>query len=87
MATDTTIDLRPRSAGEVLDDAWRLALAEAPLLLALSGLFAVPAAVALLLLLTRPAPESPLDRAILPALVALLIPLTGVGSAACQRCG
>src|SRR5579885_1996261 len=85
MATDPTIDLRPRTAGEVLDDAWRLALAEAPLLLALSGLFAVPAAVALLLLLTRPAPESMLGRCVLPALAALLVPLTGLGSGACQE--
>jgi hypothetical protein len=85
MATDTTIDLRPRTAGEVLDDAWRLALAEAPLLLALSGLFAVPAAIALLLLLTRPAPESTLGRCVLPALAALLVPLTGLGSGACQE--
>jgi hypothetical protein len=85
MATNPTIDLRPRTAGEVLDDAWRLALAEAPLLLALSGLFAVPAAAALLLLLTQPAPDSSLGRYVLPALTALLLPLTGLGSAACQE--
>jgi hypothetical protein len=85
MTTQPTIDLRPRTAGEVLDDAWRLALAEAPLLLALSGLFAVPAAIALLLLLTRPTPLSTLDRCLLPALAALLLPLTGLGSAACQE--
>jgi hypothetical protein len=84
MATDPTIDLRPRSAGEVLDDAWRLALAEAPLLLALSGLFAVPAAAALLLLLTQPVAASP-GRYALPALTALLLPLTGLGSGACQE--
>src|SRR5262249_53008946 len=54
-------------------------------LLALSGLFAVPAAVALLMLLTRPTPESPLARCALPALAALLLPLTGVGSGACQE--
>ena len=40
MSTNTPIDLRPRTPGEILDDAWRLALADAPLLLALSGLFA-----------------------------------------------
>src|SRR5207302_8058256 len=67
------------------DDAWRLALADAPLLLALSALFAVPAAVAVLLLLTRPTPESALDRCALPALAALLLPLTGLGSGACQE--
>jgi hypothetical protein len=85
MASDPTIHLRPRTAGEVLDDAWRLALAEAPLLLSLSGLFAVPAAVALLLLLTRPAPPSLVGRYALPALTALLLPLTGLGSGACQE--
>jgi len=85
MPTDATIDLRPRTAGEVLDDAWRLALADAPPLLALSGLFAVPAAVALLLLLTRPTPDSILGKCLLPALAALLLPLTGLGSGACQE--
>ena len=85
MSTDPKIDLRPRTAGEILDDAWRLALREAPLLLALSGLFAVPAFAALLLLLTRPSPESSLSRMVLPAAVALLLPLTGLGSAACQE--
>jgi hypothetical protein len=85
MPNKATIHLRPRSAGEVLDDAWRLALAEAPLLLALSGLFAVPAAAALLLLLTQPAPASPLGHYALPALTALLLPLTGLGSGACQE--
>jgi hypothetical protein len=84
MAT-ATIDLRPRTTGEVLDDAWRLALADAPLLWALSGLFVVPAASALLLLFTRPAPESLFDRFLLPAFAALLLPLTGVGSGACQE--
>jgi hypothetical protein len=85
MPTDATIDLRPRTAGEVLDDAWRLALADAPLLLALSGLFAVPAAVAVLLLLTLPTPDSLAGRYALPALAALLLPLTGLGSGACQE--
>jgi hypothetical protein len=85
MATDATTNLRPRTAGEVLDDAWRLALADAPLLLALSGLFAVPAAMALLLLLTRPVPESLIGRCVLPALTAVLVPLTGLGSGACQQ--
>jgi hypothetical protein len=84
MPTDATIDLRPRTAGEVLDDAWRLALADAPLLLALSGLFAVPAAVGVLLL-TLPTPDSLPGRYALPALAALLLPLTGLGSGACQE--
>src|SRR5438128_1527837 len=85
MATVPTIDLRPRTAGEILDDAWRLALTEAPLLLVLSGTFAVPFFAALLLLLTRPVPESTLGQIVLPLLVALLLPLTGLGSAACQE--
>src|SRR5262249_11173447 len=85
MPTDAMIASRPRPAGEVLDDAWRLALADAPPLLALSGLFAVPAAAVLLILLTRPAPESLVGRCLLPALAALLLPLTGLGSGACQE--
>jgi hypothetical protein len=77
--------IRPRTAGEVLDDAWRLALANAPLLLALSGLFNVPAAVALLLLLTQAPPSGLVPPLLLPALTAALLPLTGLGSGACQE--
>jgi Domain of unknown function (DUF4129) len=85
MSADTNIELRPRSTGEILDDAWRLALAAAPSLLALSGLFLAPTLAVLLVLLTRPTPETFLGRCALPALAALLIPLTGVGSGACQE--
>jgi hypothetical protein len=77
--------IRPRTAGEILDDAWRLYLANAPLLLALSGLFTVPAAVALLLLLTQPRPAGVVLPLILPAVTAALLPLTGLGSGACQE--
>jgi hypothetical protein len=85
MTAETKLEIRPRTLGEIADDAWRLALADAPLLLALTGLFAVPAFVVLLLLLTRPVPASWLARCALPALAALLWPLTGLGSGACQE--
>jgi hypothetical protein len=85
MPPDDTLEIRPRTTGEVLDDAWRLALADAPLLLALSGLFAVPALAALLLLAALPAPQTWATRWALPALAALLLPLTGLGSGACQE--
>jgi hypothetical protein len=78
------VEARPRTAGEVLDDAWDLALGDRGALLLLGGLFDVPAAAALLLLLGRPAEGGPL-RPLLPALAALLWPLTGVGSGACQE--
>src|SRR5437660_1165946 len=42
MATAPQVEVRPRTTGEILDDAWRLYLADAPVLLALSGLFLVP---------------------------------------------
>jgi hypothetical protein len=78
------MEIRPRSAGEILDDAWLLVFADAPLLLALSGLFTVPLAVVLLLLLTSPT-ESPMQVTLaMPALFAVLLPLTGLGSGACQ---
>src|SRR4051812_28687468 len=83
MDSDGTVDLRPRTTGEVLDDAWRLALADAPLLLLLEGLFLVPASVVVLLLLTLPAPAG-WRGLLLPALAAAPVPLTGLGSGACQ---
>jgi hypothetical protein len=81
---EPTIDLRPRSTGEVLDDAWRLALADAPALLALSAVFVVPAFAALLLLLGRPQTAG-VGQIVWPAMTALLIALTGLGSGACQE--
>jgi len=45
----------------------------------------VPASVALLLLLTLPRPESLAARCVLPAIGAVLLPLTGLGSGACQE--
>jgi hypothetical protein len=85
MASDAQVDVRPRTTGEILDDAWRLYLADAPLLWCLSGLFTVPAAVALLMLLTQPVPANWLVRCLLPMLTAGLLPLTGLGAGACQE--
>jgi hypothetical protein len=81
---DAGVDLRPRSTGEILDDAWRLALADAPLLVLFSALFLVPAFCVVLLLLARPAPAGA-SGLLLPALAAVLLPLTGIGSGACQE--
>ena len=78
------MDIRPRTTGEILDDAWHLVLADAPLLLALSGLFTVPAAIVILLLLTSPVPPQSPAKLLGPGLLALLLPLTGLGSGACQ---
>jgi hypothetical protein len=84
MTAQTRVEIRPRTVGELLDDAWRLALADAPLLLALAWLFTVPALAALVLLLALPVPGWPF-RAVLPALAALAWLLTGLGSGACQE--
>jgi hypothetical protein len=78
------VEIRPRTTGEVLDDAWRLALADAPFLMLFSALSLVPAFSVLLLLLARPAPAGG-AQLVLPALAALLMALTGVGSGACQE--
>jgi hypothetical protein len=79
-----TVEIRPRTTGEILDDSWRLALADAPLLLLFSTLFQVPAFSAVLLLLAEPAPAGG-RRFLLPALAAVLLPLTGLASGACQE--
>jgi hypothetical protein len=83
-AGDPTL-IRPRGTGELLDDAWRLAIADYGRLLLLSGLFLLPAATCLLLLLVRPRPQTFLEAAWLPALTATLLALTGLGSGACQE--
>ena len=79
------MNIRPRTTGEILDDAWRLYLADAPVLLAMGTVFVMPAAVVLLLLLAWPTPEPWAGRLVLPGVVALLIPLTGLSSAVCQE--
>ncbi len=78
------MDIRPRTAGEILDDAWRLVLADAPPLYALCLLFWAPAAIVLLLLLTTPTPATFAEESLLPALFAVLLPLTGLASGAIQ---
>ena len=93
MSAEGAAIVQPRTTGELLDDAWRLYLADAPALLLLSGLFLAPAFAALLLLTDMPkAANSGLPGqaytalwllAPLPLLVLLV--LTGVGSGACQE--
>ncbi|HZU37189.1 MAG TPA: DUF4129 domain-containing protein, partial [Gemmataceae bacterium] len=85
MASETHIEVRPRSTGEILDDAWRLFLARPAFLLALSAPFTVPWAAALLLVLTQPASRNFLEAMVLPAIAAALLPLTGLGAGACQE--
>src|SRR5260370_31052906 len=83
MAIDPQVDIRPRTTGEVLDDAVRLSLADVAALLALSGLFLVPALAAVLFLLMLPPSGKPWQTLGLPALAAVLLPLAGLGSGAC----
>jgi hypothetical protein len=83
--TPAPLLIRPRSAGEILDDAWRLALADFPLLFGLAGLSLVPFFAAVLLLLALPGPESWSLRLLSCALAALLGAVTGIGSGACQE--
>ncbi len=78
------VDIRPRTLGEILDDAWRLALADAPLLLLFNTLFLIPAFVLVLLLLAQPAPSG-IAQCLPPALAALFLPLMGLASGACQE--
>jgi len=85
MASAAQIEVRPRTTGEILDDAWRLYLANAPLLLALSSLFTAPIFMALIWLLTRQAPSEGLGQLVWPAVAAILLPLAGLGSGACQE--
>ncbi|MBY0522474.1 MAG: DUF4129 domain-containing protein [Gemmataceae bacterium] len=82
--SSSDLEIRPRTTGEILDDAWQLVLPDAPVLLAMSGLFLVPALAALLLLLTMPQPRNIAARMLMPALVALLLPMSGLGAGACQ---
>jgi hypothetical protein len=85
MAAEGAAVVRPRTTGELLDDAWRLYFADAPWLLLLSSLFLAPAFGALLLLAGLPAPTSLLLRFLPPLLPLPLLVLTGVGSGACQE--
>jgi hypothetical protein len=78
------LEIRPRTAGEILDDAWRLYLADAPRLLLLHGLFHVPA-FSLLLVLVATQPSWLIVRLLLALAAALSLPLTGLGSGAVQE--
>ena len=86
MTSDANLDIRPRSTGELLDDAARLCLGDAPILLALSGVFLVPATVVLLLLFAWPAGASPRLSLALPALAALLLPILSRAKVKAQPC-
>ena len=77
--------VRPRTTGELLDDAWRLYFADAPMLLLFSGVFLAPAFGALLLAAALPVPADPLLRLLMPLLPLILLVLTGLGSGACQE--
>ncbi len=77
--------IRPRTTGELLDDAWRLVIADAPALLLLSGAFLAPAFAAFVLLAGLPAPANPALRLLPPLVPLILFVLTGVGSGACQE--
>jgi len=76
---------RPRSTGEILDDAWLLYQGAAPLLLSAYGLFMVPAAAAFILVVMQPVPIASGARFLWPAVAAALLPLTGLGTGACQE--
>jgi hypothetical protein len=85
METASQIDIRPRTTGEILDDAVRLGLADAGPLLAMSGVFLVPALVVILFLLALPSTDKAWQTLGLPALAAVLLPVSGLGSGACQE--
>src|SRR5258707_59644 len=85
MASAAQNEVRPRTAGEILDDAWRLYLANGPLLLALSSVFAAPLCITLFCLLTGTLPASVWQRLLWPALAAVGMLLSGLGSGACQE--
>jgi hypothetical protein len=84
MAPAQALEIRPRTTGEILDDAWRLYFADAPRLLLLHGLFHVPA-FSLLLVLAATQPAWLVVRLLLTLLAALALPLTGLGSGAVQE--
>ena len=85
MSSEGAAVVRPRTTGELLDDAWRLYFADAPVLLLLNGVFLAPAFGALLLLAALPAPANPALRLAAPLLPLPLLLLTGLGSGACQE--
>jgi len=80
----TGIAIRPRSTGEVLDDAIALFLGDFSFHLATSLVFLAPAAVSLLILLCNPRPESIFLKLLWPAVTTLLLIGAGLCSALCQ---
>jgi hypothetical protein len=77
---------RLRTAGEILDDAWRLAIADAPVLFSLSSLFLVPCfAVVLLVIAMPPLVDHWAFNVSMALIAALLLASTGIGSGACQE--
>jgi hypothetical protein len=85
MALETIAAARPRTAGEILDDAWRLYFADAAALLILSGSCIAPTFAAVLWLLAQPQGDNIAGRWLLAAAAAALAALSGLGSAACQE--
>jgi hypothetical protein len=79
------LNIRPRTTGEIFDDAWRLYLADVAGLLVISGLFYTPLAMLILLLVTERPSENLWMKLPLPILTALAIPWTGIGAGACQE--
>lgn len=79
------LDIRPRTTGEILDDAFRLFWADAPLLLALSSLFTMPVVLVVLLQIGLPNSGSTVLTLALAAALATALPLTGLASTACQE--
>src|SRR5437764_612089 len=84
MVFRSEIDVRPRTTGEIMDDAWRLCLSDIPALWLLAGLFHIPLAVLVLLLVTG-RPESVLMKFLVPIGAALAVLWTGIGVGACQE--
>jgi hypothetical protein len=84
MVPDSIVAARPRTAGEILDDAWRLSFADAVPLLFLSGALLAPAFAAVLWLLAHPAVDGLVRRWLLCGGVAALASFSGMGSGACQ---
>jgi Domain of unknown function (DUF4129) len=84
MGPREAVEAHPRRTVEILDDAWRIYFADPQLLLALTALFYVPAATCLVLVVAEPG-DAWTWRLLLPALTALVLPLTGLSAGACQE--
>ena len=86
MSAEGAAVVRPRTTGELLDDAWRLYFADAPVLLLFSGVFLAPGVRRSLAILLAGFPrQHPALRLLPPLLPLALLVLTGLGSGACQE--